>query len=144
MCIRWCKETRSVQQQERFERVANGSRPSGNTGNTALISILVVVAVLYFARTVFIPLSLALLLAFMLGPLVIRLRHWGLGRIPSVVLVVLLSFGILGTIGAVMTSQLTDLGHKLPDYEHNIHKKIESIRSSGGGLARCAITPTRA
>jgi predicted PurR-regulated permease PerM len=99
-----------------------------------LLSILIVVAVLYFARTVFIPLALSLLLAFLLAPLVIRLRHWGLGRVPSAVGVVLLSFAILGTIGTVMTSQLTDLAHRLPDYEHNIHQKIDSIRTSGGGF----------
>jgi predicted PurR-regulated permease PerM len=95
---------------------------------------LIFVAVLYFARTVFIPLSLAVLLAFMLAPLVIRLRHWGLGRILSVVSVVFLFFTILGIIGAVMISQLTDLAHRLPDYEHNIHKKVEAIRTSGGGI----------
>ena len=116
--------------------MANGNRLSGNTGLTALISILVVVVVLYFARTIFIPLALALLLSFMLGPLVTRLRHWGLGRIPAVVIVVLFSFTVLGIIGTVMASQLTDLAHRLPGYEQNIHKKVESIRTSGGGLVK--------
>jgi predicted PurR-regulated permease PerM len=116
--------------------VANGNRPSGNTGVTALASIIIVVTVLYFARTVFIPLSLALLLSFMLAPLVMRLRHWGLGRIPSVVIVVLLSFTFLGIIGSVMVSQLSDLAHRLPGYEQNIHEKVQSIRASGGGFIK--------
>jgi len=130
---RWgkLKECQSV---GKVHLVANESRPSGPAGSTALISILIVVAVIYFARTVFIPLSLALLLAFMLGPLVIRLRHWGWGRAPSALCVVFLFFIILGIIGTVMTSQLTELAHKLPDYEHNTHQKLASIRSSGGGF----------
>jgi predicted PurR-regulated permease PerM len=98
----------------------------------------VVVVVLYFARTICIPLSLALLLSFMLAPLVVRLRRWGLGRIPSVAIVVLFSFSLLGIVGSVMVSQLSDLAHQLPGYEQNIHKKVEAIRASGGGLVKRA------
>ncbi len=123
-------------EQKGFDVVANGNRTNGNARNTALLIVLIVVAVLYFARTVFIPLALAILLAFMLAPLVIRLRHWGLGRIPSAAMVVLIAFFILGVIAAVMASQLADLTHKLPEYEHNVQQKVESIRNSGGGLIK--------
>jgi predicted PurR-regulated permease PerM len=116
--------------------VANGTRPNGNAKNQALLVVLIVVAVLYFARTIFIPLALSVLLAFMLAPLVVRLRHWGLGRIPSSALVVLVAFGILFIIGAVMASQLADLAHKLPEYQHNVEHKIESIRTSGGSFVK--------
>src|SRR5258708_38602493 len=68
---------------EGFDSVANENRSDGNAGNATLLTVLIVVAVLYFARTVFIPLALSILLTFMLALLVIRLRHWGLGRIPS-------------------------------------------------------------
>ncbi len=114
--------------------MANGNRPNGIKGSTTLLTVLIVLAVLYFARSVFIPLALAILLAFLLGPLVIRLRHWGLGRVPSAVSVVLLSFCIVGVISMIMASQLTDLAHKLPEYQHNVHQKIESVRQSGGGV----------
>lgn len=97
---------------------------------------LVVVAVLYFARTVLIPLAFSILLTFMLAPLVIRLRHWGLGRIVSTGLVVLIAFAILAVIGAVTASQLADLAHKLPEYQHNVQRKVDSIRDSGGGLIK--------
>jgi predicted PurR-regulated permease PerM len=110
----------------------NGAR--NNTGLITLLTVVIVVAVLYLARVVFIPLALAVLLAFMLGPLVIRLRHWGLGRGLATTLVVLFTFIILGIIGTVLASQLADLAHKLPGYEQNIRKKFESIRTSGGSL----------
>ena len=118
--------------------MANGNRSSGNAGGTTLLIVLIVVVVLYFARTVFIPLALAILLAFMLGPLVTRLRHWGLGGTVSTGLVVLIAFAILAVIGAVMASQLADLAHKLPEYQHNVQRKVESIRDSGGGLIKRA------
>ena len=116
--------------------MANGNRSNGNTGITTLLVVLVVVAVLYFARTIFIPLAFSILLAFMLAPLVIRLCRWGVGRIPATAFVVLIAFAILGVIGAVMASQLADLAHKLPEYQHNVHQKVESIRNSGGGVIK--------
>ena len=116
--------------------MANGNRSNGNAGSATLLIVLIVVAVLYFARTVLIPLAFSVLLSFMLAPLVIRLRHWGLGRIPSTGLVVLIAFVILASIGAVMASQLAELAHKLPEYQQNIHRKVESIRTSGGGVIK--------
>jgi len=114
--------------------VANAHRPNGNSGTAAILTVLIVVAVLYFARNVFIPLALAVLLTFLLAPLVTRLRHLGLGRVPSTVVVVLLTFTLIGTLGMVMAAQLSDLAHKLPEYQQNVHHKIESVRTSGGGL----------
>ena len=60
--------------------------------NSTLLAVVVTVAVLYFARVIFIPFALAILVSFLLAPLVIRLRHWRVGRVPSVLLVVCLAF----------------------------------------------------
>ncbi len=109
-------------------------RASSNPRGATLLALVIGVAVLYVARTVFVPIALALLLAFLLGPLVARLRNWGVGRVPSAMLVVLFSFALLGTIGLGMASQLTDLAHRLPGYQQNVHRKVEAILSSGGGL----------
>jgi len=116
--------------------VANGNRSNSNAKTQTLFVLLIVIVVLYFARTIFIPLALSVLLTFMLAPLVIRLRHWGLGRIPSAAIVVLITLTLIGVIGSVMASQLADLVHKLPEYQHNVHQKIESIRTSGGGFVK--------
>lgn len=94
--------------------MANGTRPNPRAGSTTLLTVLIVVAVLYFAREVLIPLALATLLSFLLAPLVTRLRHWGLGRVASAMVVVVLFFAVLGVIGTIMATQLADLGHKLP------------------------------
>src|SRR6266545_1947996 len=113
--------------------MANGNRTS-SVGNGTLLTVVVVVAVLYFARVVFIPLALAVLVAFLLAPLVNRLRHWRLGRILSVIIVVLFSFIVVGIISAVMASQMTELGRKLPEYQENVRQKLHAISTSGGGL----------
>jgi predicted PurR-regulated permease PerM len=90
--------------------------------------------VLYFARDIFIPIALAVLFAFLLAPLVLRVQRWGLWRIPSVITVVTFAFVVMAVIGFLMTVQLTDLGHKLPEYQHNIHQKLQSIRESSKGV----------
>ena len=94
---------------------------------------MLVVAVLYFAREIFIPLALAILFSFLLAPLVTRLRRWGLWRMPSVLIVVASAFVVLAVIGALVTVQLADLGRKLPEYQHNMHQKLQTIRDSSKG-----------
>ena len=92
------------------------------------------VAVLYFAREIFIPLALAVLFSFLLAPLVTRLRRWGLWRVPAVLIVVTFAFALMAVVGGLMTVQLTDLGRKMPEYQHNVHQKLQSIRDSSNGF----------
>lgn len=120
--------------ERQFQFVAEGNRSTSPAGSTILLNFVIVVAVLYFARVVLIPLALALLLAFMLAPLTIALRRAGLGRAPSALIVVLLAFVLLGLIGLLMASQSGDLARRLPGYQQNIHKKLEALRTSGRGV----------
>ena len=102
-------------------------------------AIAVVVGALYLGRDILIPLALAILLSFMLAPIVIRLRRWGLGRIPSVLAVVLLlSVALLG-LGSIVASQVVHLADNLPRYEWNLRTKIRDLRiavPSGGVVER--------
>ena len=50
----------------------------------------VVVAALYLAREVLVPITVAILLSFVLAPLADLLRRWRLGRVPSVLIAVFL------------------------------------------------------
>ena len=56
---------------------------------TNLAIAVVVVGALYWAQVVFIPLGMALFLTFLLTPIVRSLQRRGLGRTPSVLIVVL-------------------------------------------------------
>ena len=64
----------------------------------------VVVAALYFGREVFIPLVLAILLSFVLAPVVSVLRRLHFGRVPSVIVAVLLDLLIDLTSPALLAS----------------------------------------
>ena len=89
-----------------------------------LAALVVAVAALYFAKEIFLPLALAILLSFLLTPLCDRLERWGLGRVPSVISVVGVAFVVLGMIGWIVMSQLVDLSAKLPNYRENVVAKI--------------------
>lgn len=96
---------------------------------TILLIITLIVVTLYLAADILMPIALAVLLAFVLTPIVTRLERWRLGRVPSVLAVVVLLFLVIIGFGAVVGSQLGDLVDNLPTYQRNIHTKIESLRS---------------
>src|SRR5437868_7092308 len=99
-----------------------------------LAGVAVVIAGLYFAQDFLIPLALSLLLSFLLAPLCHRLERWKLGRVPSVIIVVVLGLGALTGIGWIVTGQVIDLANKLPSYRNNIHSKVERWRISAGNF----------
>lgn len=103
-----------------------------------LTAVLVVVGALYVARDFLIPVALAMLLSFLLAPLVTRLQRWGLGRIPAVIVVVGLSFAVIGGVGWLVAAQLADMTSELPHYRTNIIEKIRGLRSSLGFMGQAS------
>ncbi len=91
-----------------------------------------VIAFLYIGRELLVPLALAAIISFLLTRLVDRIEPW-LGRVASVLLVVLLLFGVIGGAGWLLTRQVIDLASKLPDYQSNIQVKLLSIQLPTGG-----------
>jgi predicted PurR-regulated permease PerM len=104
----------------------------------SLVMLAIAVAALYFARDLFIPLALALILTFFLVPVMDRLRRLHLGRTPSALTALLLSFLIVGIGVTVVATQLVDIADKLPDYQQNISRRLERIRGPNvlGGVTR--------
>ena len=98
-----------------------------------VMAVLGVIAALYFAKAVFVPLALAILLTFLLAPAVRLLRSWGLPKPPAVVLVVAFAFSVILGIGALVGQQVTKLAQNLPLYQYNIEEKIRSARGFAGG-----------
>lgn len=106
-----------------------------------LVVLIVVLVALYVGRDIFIPFALAMLLSFALGPIAIRLRRWGLGRILSVLVAVCLAFLVLGGFGLLVGNQIVQLVQQLPTYQSNIQAKIRSMQGaapSGGMFDRAA------
>jgi len=90
----------------------------------------VVVAALYFGREVLLPIALAVLLSFVLAPLVRLLQYVRFPRSASVLLVVLLSFGVISGFAALMFTQVSQLAEHLPEYQSTLSKKIDSLRGA--------------
>jgi predicted PurR-regulated permease PerM len=88
----------------------------------------VVVAALYLGREVIIPIALAVLLSFVLAPVVNGLRRLRLGRAPAVIVAVILALGVILAIGAVIGTQLAQLATDLPRYEATVAEKIGTVR----------------
>jgi predicted PurR-regulated permease PerM len=91
-----------------------------------------VVAVLYWAQAVLVPVALAILIAFVLTPPVSWLERW-IGRVPAVLAAVTLVFTILGLAGWGLARQLDFLAEDLPLYRVNIQSKIADVRGAGKG-----------
>ena len=78
--------------------------PSGSFGVLVLLTVGLVVALLYFARDVIVPIALAIMLSFLLAPAVRWLRRWHLGRVTAVTLTVLIAFLAIIGFSAVRTN----------------------------------------
>ena len=86
-----------------------------------------VLALLYFGRGVLIPFTVALMLSLLIAPLVRRLRRIGSGRVPSVLVAVLLSAFLVTAAAGVLGTQVLRMAASLPQYERNIQQKLHNL-----------------
>ncbi|MDP4003400.1 AI-2E family transporter [Methylobacterium sp. NEAU K] len=92
-----------------------------------------IIAVLYFGREIFIPIAIALLLTFVLTPLVNRLRRLRLPRLVAVGVSVLMTLGIVAAMATLIGIQAADLAGDIPRYRATVERKIEGLRESPVG-----------
>jgi AI-2E family transporter len=92
-----------------------------------------VIAGLYFGREVLVPMSIAVLLSFVLVPVADALSRLRIGRVASVLIAVALPFAILGVLGAIIGRQAAQLSENLPANQVVISKKLDAVRSSAFG-----------
>jgi predicted PurR-regulated permease PerM len=106
-------------------------RPAVSTDNSRLLGLVaavVVIATLYLARVVFVPLSLALLFSVVLTPPVAFLEKMKLPRILAIFLVVLTLAGGLGLLGWSTSQQFLDFATQLPAYKKTLREKIHVLK----------------
>ena len=91
---------------------------------------------LYFGRDIFVPFALAILLSFVLTPLVNWLQQLKLPKIAAILVAVALAFAVIGALAVVVGTQLVQLADNLPQYQQTITQKIRSLRASSasGGV----------
>jgi predicted PurR-regulated permease PerM len=98
-----------------------------------LASIAAVIAIVYFAKDVILPLAIAVLITFALSPLAARLRKTGLPNVPAVLCVVTLAVAVVSLFFLVVAAQLSSLSQNLPTFQANIIAKVEGLREAGNG-----------
>ena len=99
---------------------------------TAILAAIIVM-VLYFGREIIIPIALAILLSFVLAPLVGLLQRVRIPRGLAVVSVVIIAFALIFAMGSLLATQLTQLAGDLPRYQSTISEKIQSFRDTTAG-----------
>jgi predicted PurR-regulated permease PerM len=106
-----------------------------------LLPLLCVGATLYLAREFLMPLAVAILLAFVLAPIVRQFERWHFGRVGSVVTVTIFALGLVIGVGTIVGGQLIDLASTLPKYQANLRTKILEMKvPENSGLKRAAGT----
>ncbi len=100
-----------------------------------LLATILIVAALYFARDVFIPLALGLLLSFLLSPIVNRLRRMGVPNISAVVTTAALAFVLLASGFTLIARELTSLVGDLPRHKHELVAKARSLGGMTTGVS---------
>lgn len=110
-------------------RIAPGS---GSALTTVVLGVIVVTA-LYFGREVLVPIALAVLMSFVLAPLVRVLQGLYVPRVLAVMVSVLVAFVAVFSLGALMVSQVNQLASDLPGYQSTLREKIQSLRGATGG-----------
>jgi predicted PurR-regulated permease PerM len=101
----------------------------GTLQNTffSLGALIFVVVILYFGKTVLVPVCLAVLLAFILTPLTTWFEQRGLRRIYAALLSVLISVAVLAGIFSIVATEVRTLAVELPKHKQNIMQKLQPI-----------------
>ena len=99
---------------------------------TAILAF-IIITTLYFGREIFVPIALAILLSFVLAPLVGVLQRIRMPRGLAVVSVAIIAFAMIFAMGSLLATQLTELAGDLPRYQSTISEKIQSFRETTAG-----------
>jgi predicted PurR-regulated permease PerM len=99
-----------------------------------------VLALLYFARDVLVPITLAVILSLLINPLVRLLRRLGLGQAFSALAAVLLLVLACASFAVVIGTQVVRMAVSLPQYQETIRSKLATLDElTVGGLQKLTI-----
>ena len=92
----------------------------------------IIVAALYFARDILIPVVLAVLLTFVLTPVVTFLQRWRVPRAIAVVAAMLVAVTLILSLGTMVANQVNQLATELPRYQSTLREKVQHLRDRFG------------
>jgi len=112
----------------------------------AMVVAALVIVMLIVGQTVLVPLAGAIIVSFVLAPVVRRMTAWGLPRGISVTGVVAIILFVLISAGTLLSVELLSIASRVGDYRENLVAKVRTISSVGredGMLKRTADTVDR-
>jgi predicted PurR-regulated permease PerM len=95
-----------------------------------VVTAVVVIGALYFARVVLTPLALAILVAVVLTPAVSFLERRRLRRSVAILFVLVGVVGIATLVGWTVLPQFAQLTYQLPHYERAIQEKVDALKGT--------------
>jgi predicted PurR-regulated permease PerM len=95
-----------------------------------LIVLGAVTGALYLGRGIAIPVAIAVLISFSLGPPVSWLRRRRIGRIPAILAVVVPVLFAVGAVAYVVTIEVGRLAGNIPAYRTNIETKVQNVANA--------------
>src|SRR5262245_60355735 len=117
----------------------NGSGQASHNLRLFLV-VIITIAVLRYAQDVFIPLALAILMTFLLAPLVDLLQRWRVNRLIAVVIAVGVAIALIGGLIYVVIHQFTDLVGEFPRYRRQLRANLAEF----SGMLRGGVHDTTA
>ncbi len=99
-----------------------------------LASVAIVLYLLFWLQPVLIPVAVAVLLTFVLGPIVTFLHRHRVPRVVAVAVVVAAAFSLIAGTGWVVARQVNSLVDSFPRYEHNLRNRIAELQSGEAGF----------
>lgn len=86
------------------------------------------IGALMVGKDLLMPLAFAALLAFVLDPLVERLRRWRVPQSVAVTLAIVTALTVISATAALVGQQLMSVGRDLPTYQNTIQRKLKELR----------------
>ena len=110
--------------------------------SASLIVIALIVGALYVGSAIFIPLAIAIVIAFILAPLVRWLAARHVPQPVAAVAVLAAAILLLVALSFAVSAQLLSLTAELGSYKHNLVEKVRAVADMGrsDGLIKRAVT----
>jgi predicted PurR-regulated permease PerM len=101
--------------------------------SSRIITAGIILALLYLARSVLIPLALAIMLSLLVAPLIRALRRLRIGKTSSVLIAVAALTVLCVGVTAALGTQILHIAESLPQYESNVQRKLNNLEEATVG-----------
>jgi predicted PurR-regulated permease PerM len=102
--------------------------------------LVVILSAFAWAKEFLLPIILAILISFLLAPVVSRLERWRFPRAVAVLSVVAIVFALIGGLCSTLSLEGLDLVNSLPKYRDNIHARWAAIQQGPPGPLNLALS----